>query len=575
MPFDAVFLKSMLTEINEVCLGGKVDKINMPERDRIVITVRTLGKNVKLLLCANANHPRVQMTDVVYDNPDVPPMFCMLLRKHISGGKIMSITQLSFERAIKFSFSVTNEFLEKETKSLVLEILGRQSNIILLDSEDRIIDSLKKVSFNEHASRQVMPGAKYKLPDSMNKLNPFLCEDAIREKIFADKSSLTADKLLMAYVMGLSPLISREIAFKADVLDVTACELSCEQKENLLDTLFSFLNSEKSANMLVGDKGPKDYSVCNIEQYGNKYQCRTYDSFSNLLDEYFSADERREILKTKSAEISRYINSTVEKISKKLVNQHEELAESKDREKYRIYGELITANINSIEKGASKCSLVNYYDENLAKLEVPLDPKISAAKNAQRYFKKYQKLKTAEEMLGSQIKNGKAELEYFEKLSALLELVQSPEEIDDIKNELIELGYLKRPSGAKKKQKPSQPHHFVSKNGFDIYVGRNNLQNDYLTHKFAAKNDYWLHALNLTGSHVILVANGKEVPDDDIVEAAEYAAYFSSGRGEEKVPVTYTPAKFVKKPNGAKPGFVIYSTSYTVYVSGNAKNQIT
>ncbi len=571
MPFDAVFLKSMTSEINKICLGGKIDKINMPERDRVIITVRTLGKNEKLLLCANANHPRVQMTEVSYDNPDVPPMFCMLLRKHITGGKITEITQLSFERAIKFSFSVTNEFLERETKSLVLEILGRQSNIILLDSEDRIIDSLKKVSYNENASRQVMPGAKYKLPDSMNKLDPFLNESAIREKVLSDKSSLSADKLLMAYVMGLSPLLSREIAYRSKVSDISSFEMSDSEKQQLIKTLFSFLNAEKSANMLIGDKGPKDYSVCEIEQYGDKYRSKEYNDFSSLLDEYFSADERREILKSKSAELSRYINSTVDKISKKLVNQQEELSESKDREKYKIYGELITANIHMIEKGASKCSLVNYYDENLDMIEVPLDPKISAAKNAQKYFKKYQKLKTAEEMLGSQIENGKAELEYFEKLSAQLELVQSPEEIDDIKNELIELGYLRRPSGTKKKQKPSHPHHFVTKNGFDIYIGRNNLQNDYLTHKFAAKNDYWLHALNLTGSHVILVTNGKEVSDDDIVEAAEYAAYFSSGRGEEKVPVTYTPAKFVKKPNGAKPGFVIYSTSYTVYVSGNKK----
>lgn len=575
MPFDAVFLKSMMLEINKVCLGGKVDKINMPERDRVVLTVRTLGKNEKLLLCANANHPRVQMTDVVYANPDVPPMFCMLLRKHLTGGKITEITQLSFERAIKFSFSVTNEFFERETKSLVLEILGRQSNIILLDSDDRIIDSLKKVSYNENATRQVMPGAKYKLPDSMNKLDPFLNETTIRDKIISDKSSLTADKLLMAYVMGLSPLISREIAHRSVVSDVTSFEMSESQKENLLNTLFSFLNAEKNATILLGDKGPKDYSVCEIKQYGDKYTNKKYDDFSTLLDEYFSATDRREILKSKSAEIARYINSTVDKISKKLINQHEELAESKDREKYKIYGELITANIHMIEKGASKCNLVNYYDENLAMTEVPLDPKISAARNAQKYFKKYQKLKTAEEMLGSQIENGKAELEYFEKLSAQLALAETPEEIEDIKNELVELGYLKRPSGIKKKQKPSQPHHFVTRNGFDIYIGRNNLQNDYLTHKFASKNDYWLHALNLTGSHVILVTNGKEVPDDDIVEAAEYAAYYSSGRGEEKVPITYTPVKFVKKPNGAKPGFAIFSTSYTVYVSGNAKNQIT
>ena len=329
MPFDAVFLKSMMNEINKVCLGGKIDKINMPERDRVVITVRTLGKNQKLLLCANANHPRVQMTDVIYPNPDVPPMFCMLLRKHITGGKITSVEQLSFERAIKFSFSVTNEFLERETKSLVLEILGRQSNIILLDSDDRIIDSLKKVSYNENATRQVMPGAKYRLPDSMNKLDPFTNEAAIREKILADKSSQTADKLLMAYVMGLSPLISREIAHRSKVFDVVSFEMSDSQKEQLLNKLFEFLYADKKANMLFGDKGPKDYSVCEIEQYGDKYSNKGYDNFSLLLDEYFSADERREILKSKSAEISRYISSTVDKINKKLINQLEELAESK------------------------------------------------------------------------------------------------------------------------------------------------------------------------------------------------------------------------------------------------------
>lgn len=570
MPFDAIFLKSMVAELNKACLGGKIDKVNMPEKDRILLSVRTLGKNVRILFCANANSPRIQMTDMPFDNPDVPPMFCMLLRKHILGGKITEIKQMSFERAVKFTFAVTNELFEKDTKSLVLEVLGRQSNVILLDSEDRIIDSLKKVSFNENASRQVLPGAKYKLPDSMNKINPFEDMPLIRAKIVNDTSSLSAEKLLMTYIMGLSPLISREIVSRCGVTGHTSAQLDQGQKSKLCDCFEGLLLGEYKPVMLINEKGSNDFTVCDIKQYGEDVTNREYESFSQLLDAFFTEDNIRESLQSKSASLTRFINSSIEKISKKLSNQLVELAESRDREKYKVYGELITANLHKIEKGASKCVLENYYDD-MQPLTVPLDSKISAAKNAQKYFKKYSKLKTAEEILGSQIEQGKAELDYFKKLADTLKLARTPDEIEDMRAELAQLGYIKEQTNRKKRSKPSVPYRFTSKNGFEIYVGRNNIQNDYLTHKFASKSDYWLHTLNITGSHVILVTNGKQVPDDDIVEAAEYAAYYSSARGEEKVPVTYTPAKFVKKPNGAKPGFVIYSTSDTIYVSGASK----
>lgn len=577
MPFDAVFLHAVVNEINGICVGGRVEKIYQPERDEVMLLMHTKNGNLRLLLSASVNNPRVQITKIQRENPEVPPMFCMLLRKHLIGARLESISQLSFERVAKLTFMTVNELGEESRKSLVLEVLGRQTNIVLTDENDSIIDSLHKTDISEKASRQIIHGVKYTLPDSYGKIDPLADTDRVVSALLDCEDTARPDKILMSNIMGFSPLIARELVYKAEIeADIDYSELDFSTRKRLADTVCEFLNKIKENRVtpylqeIEPDK-PKDFTVIFVSQYGEKYKNIPKSSFSALLDDFYEKKEKAERLKNKSSQLTKFCQNTLGKLEKKIVNQLSELKVSEDREKYRLYGELITANISMIEKGASFAMLPNYYEEGMPLVKVPLNPQYNAAKNAQVAFKKYAKLKTAEKVLREQIEKAKTESEYLASVLDLLSRAESEGEIADIRNELIEGGYVRRGSKdrAKKKSAASKPIEYTVSDGFTVLVGRNNTQNDYLSTKLARKEDLWLHVLGATGSHAIMITEGRAVTDEAVTDAAEIAAYHSSSRMGNNVGVTYTLAKNLKKPNGAKPGFVTYSTSRTAYVTPN------
>ena len=571
MPFDAVFLYALTDELKENLIGAKVSKVHMPKRDEVVLILRGYD-NQRLLLSANANYPRIHLTNEVKSNPDTPPMFCMLLRKHLTSAKIIDVEQLSFERVLRIRFTVYNELGDIENKSLILEILGRQSNIILTDGEDRIIDSLRRIDISEKGSRQIIPGIKYSLPDSQNKFNPITNFENIQNELLSSTKHDRADKVLISTVMGISPLLSREIVFKTFGEDVDFGELSEFKRQMLIKNLKVFfedvIEHKTKTTMLISEGGkPKDFTVVEIQQYGSLYKNVEFDSYSLLLEEYYREKDKIELLKNRSHDIAKIISNNTDKLKRKIALQTEELKECADREKYRIYGELLTANISTIEKGATSVRVQNYYDENLSEVTIPLDVKKSPSQNAQNYFKKYQKLKNAEIMLNKQIEAAKEEIEYFETISDLLNRAESEEDINEIRNELISEGYIKVNKKALKRAGKSNPLTFKSSDGFKIMVGRNNIQNDMLTFKMADKNDIWLHTLNIPGSHVIIFTENREPTEKTLNEAAVIAAFHSKSKMSQNVPVTYTKVKYVNKPSGAKPGFVIFTNYKTIYAT--------
>ncbi len=575
MPFDAVFLHSLVGEINKLCAGGRVEKIYQPERDEIMLLMHTKNGNMRLLVSASVNNPRVQITRLSRENPAAAPMFCMLLRKHLTGARLENVSQLSFERVAMLTFLATNELGDESRKSLILEVLGRQTNIILTDEDDSIIDSLRKTDISEKATRQIIPGVKYALPDSYGKLNPLTEAALIEERILSLESGERADKFIMSNVMGFSPLIARELVFRAEIdSEIPVSELDFLSRKRLAFEVCEFIKKIEEnrttpyLQRIESDK-LKDFTVISVSQYGEKYQNIEKNSFSELLDEYYDKKERAERMKNKAAQLTKFCQNTLSKLQKKTANQITELKASKDREKYRLYGELITANISTIEKGASFAMLPNYYEEGMPLIKVPLNPQHNAARNAQDAFKKYAKLKTAEKMLTEQIEKATVEAEYISSVLDLLSRCESESEIADIRSELITGGYIKRGSKDKKQKNNAggKPIEYSISAGFIVLVGRNNIQNDILAMKTANKDDLWFHVLGATGSHAILLTQGREVSDEAVTDAAEIAAFHSSSRMGNNVGVTCTKAKNLKKPNGSKPGFVTYSTSRTVYVT--------
>ncbi|MDP4153973.1 MAG: NFACT RNA binding domain-containing protein [Bacillota bacterium] len=572
MPFDAVFLHAMSQEINKKALGGKISKIHMPEKNEVVLVMRSLGENLRLLISANANYPRVQLTEVAKENPDAPPMFCMLLRKYLTSGKLIGFTQLSFERVVKLDFENINELGDIEKKSLILEVLGRRSNIILTDGEGRVIDSLFHIDISENQSRQIMSGIRYELPDSQNKYNPFTDFDRIESAILNEDTPILLEKMLISRVMGLSPLLAREIAFKAvGVWDCPVTELPSFSRKKIIKELSAFFDDLKagqhSPTMLIINGKPKDFTVTGIGQYGTSAECRTYGSYSDLLDAYYRERDEAERKKLRGQELTHLATNTISKLTKKISLQKDELAACADREKFRIFGELVTTNLAIIEKGAPFAELQNYY-EDMKTVRIPMDITKSPAQNAQQYFKKYQKLKTAENMIAEQIALAERELQYFESILEAVETAENEADFSEIRGELIAGGYLKNKNKkALNRGRTSKPMHFISSDKTDIYVGKNNIQNDQLTLKTAMKNDIWLHALNIPGSHVIISCGGKAPSDKTLLEAAMLAAFYSKFRMSQKVPITYTEVRHVKKPPGSKPGFVIFTDNKTLFVT--------
>ena len=569
MPLDAICLQGVVAELTPQVVGSRIEKVQQPARDQLVLLLRG-GK--RLLLCAGGGQPRLHLTEMLRDNPAQPPMFCMLLRKYLGSGIIQSLEQEPLERVVTLTISAADELGERSTFRLILETVSRRANLILADKDGRIIDCLRRIDFEMNPDRQVLPGLFYRLPAPPDKLSPLAVERDEFERMALSAGDTPADTWLVNTFNTLSPLTARELVFRAcGSVDAPAARIP-----GLWDCFSAWVKAVKDENftpvMLKRNGVPSDYTYEPIHQYGTAMEAETYDSFSHLLDDFFEKKEQAERAKQKGQDLLKTAATSASRIRRKLAAQEKELLDCRDRDKWRIYGELITANLYRMERGMSRLTTQNYYDPDCADVDIPLDVRLSPQENAAKYFKKYTKAKTAEKYLTEQLEKGRAELMYLESVQQELALAESEQDFNDIRSELADGGYLRRGGNGKKAafQRPSKPREFRSSAGLRILVGRNNRQNDRLTAKDAEKWDLWLHTQKIHGSHVILCTGGVEPDEQSLLEAASLAAYFSQAQGSTKVPVDYTPVKFVKKPAGARPGMVVYTTYNTLLADPDA-----
>lgn len=571
MAFDTICVKKTVEELNSVLLGGRVDKIHQPEKDELMISVRTFGGAHKLVISASANNSRIHFTETSKENPKAPPMFCMLLRKHLSGGKIIKISQSRHERIVEIDIEAYNDLGDLTVKHLICEIMGRNSNIILCRDDYRIIDSAKHVDFTQSSVRQILPGCAYAAPPAQEKI-AILSDDIKNVSLDFSHDGLHPDKAIMEAVSGISPIIARELVFLATVSSSKVCgELSDTDKENIRSELIGFAENIVFKPCIIFDTNgkPLDFSATEIRQYGSSLQAQYYDSMSEVVRRFYAERDKKERMRQKSADLTKLLTNKLERCTKKLVIQEKTLKDAESKEKYKIYGDLVTANLYRIADGAASVTVSNYYEPDCPEIEIELSPMLSASKNAQRYYKLYQKLKNAEVEVEKQKIACLADIEYLESTLSAVENSTSESDLNAIRTEMAEQGYIKQKKTGKKEAKSqSKPMHFVSSDGFDIYVGKNNTQNDYLTLRFANSSDIWFHTKKIHGSHtVIKLGIDKDVPKNTMLEAAQLAAYYSKARESSQVPVDYTQIKNVKKPSGAKPGMVIYDNYNTVYVT--------
>ena len=579
MAFDAIAVRSLVNELNERIINSRIDKISQPERDEIIIHCRTFTENLKLVLSASSAHPRLHLTSVLKKNPQTAPMFCMLLRKHLGSGKITKIEQSGFERIVKFSIESYNELGDLTTKYLIIEIMGRHSNIILTDNEYKILDSIKHIDFTISSVRQILPGLTYAEPPLQDKI-PLI--DFTNENNLNLSLPERCDKAIISQISGISPMIARELVYNTFFrTDIMANSLNSNQaaalKLNVLKMCQNIKNNTFSPCMVTDISSGKilDFSAFKISQYENAAKVTQFESMNVLVDEFYSTRDMHERMKQKSADLTKLLANSIERTAKKLVILKRTLDDAKDREKYKIKGDLITANIYAIEQGVDKVTVNNYYEDGMPEITITLDPSLSPSQNAQKYYKKYNKAKTAQIHAKKQYDITECDLEYLESTLSALENAETESDLNAIRRELTDEGYLnKKPDKKRRKDEVSKPMHFLSSDGFDIYVGRNNTQNDYLTLKFSNTSDMWFHTKNIHGSHtVIKLGLDKNIPDSTLREAAEIAAYYSKARESSQVPVDYTQIKNVKKPNGAKPGMVIYDHYNTIYVTPKAPDE--
>ncbi len=563
MPLDAICLQGVVGELAPQLTGSRIEKIQQPARDQIILLLR--GSR-RLFLNAGANQPRIHLTEQLRDNPSQPPMFCMLLRKHLSGGIIESVRQEPLERVVTLTVLASDEMGERSRFTLVWEGMPRRANLILCDRDGRIIDCLRRVDLEAEQDRQVLPGLFYRLPTRQDKRSPL----SVTEEEFAALLGRAApdaplDGWLLDTFTAISPLVARELTVRA----CGSTDAPVSQGSALWDVFSRWqrdVNENTFTPTLIKRNGSlADFTYGPVTQYGTYAETEIYDSFSHLLDDFYEKREQAERVKQKGRDLLKTATTARDRVRRKLAAQEKELAACLDRDHLRICGELITANLYRMERGQSRLTAQNYYDENCADMDIPLDVRLPPQENAARYFKQYAKAKTAEKYLTAQLQRGREELQYLESVLQELAQAESEQDFNDIRTELTDGGYL-RGRGKKQPgfQRASKPREFRSSAGLRILVGRNNRQNDRLTTKDADKRDIWLHTQKIHGSHVILCTDGTEPDEQSLMEAASLAAYFSQAQGSTKVPVDYTPVKFVKKPAGAKPGMVVYTTYQTM-----------
>ena len=571
MPLDAICLRALLGELTPEITGAKVEKVQQPARDQVILLLRG-GR--RLYLNAGVSLPRIQLTELPRENPAAPPMFCMLLRKHLTGGRIRSVTQPPMERVVRLDFDVTDELGQAGTRSLVLEAMGRRSNLILLDGEEIIIDCLRRVDLEMSLQRQVLPGMRYRLPPSGERLDPSAAEaETLLRTMERENPEHELSGWITAALSGFSPLVAREIAFRVcGRCDGRIGELSSEEREAAAALIRELACAEQefcfTPNLLLRGGAPVDFTYLPIGQYGPETELRQLESFSKLLDCYTEEKERRERIRQKGQDLLKAAGNARDRTARKLLNQKKEYAATQDREEYRKKGELITANLYRMQRGERELRAQDYYRDGAPELVIALDPLLTPQQNAAKYYKLYTKAKTAESYLRELIEKGEEELRYLESVLQEIAQAESEQDFNEIRAELTAGGYLRRQSDGKKQPKrPSPYREFRSSAGIPITVGRNNTQNDRLTLKDADKRDVWLHVQKLHGSHVILRTGGAEPDEQSLCEAAMLAAWYSEGAESSSVPVDYVPVRYVKKPAGGKPGMVIYTNQRTLFVT--------
>ena len=574
MALDGAFLSQLKKEIENQAIGGRIEKINQPSREVLILTMRWHKGGGKLLLCAAPEGPRIHFTNQAPENPKAPPMFCMLLRKHLTGAKLLSVSQMGLDRVLHLEFEARSELGDIEKITVVIEIMGRHSNIILVHEDGRILDSIKRVGIETSSVRQVLPGLEYANPPAQDKLDITAHRPPdIMSRLRAGKD-IELSKGLMEVLEGFSPLLCREVAYyvTGGVETIISQLLSPSQIDRLLFYLDRISKTIQSGDispvMILEPSGrPRDFSFIDIRQYGLSMVTKGYKNLSELLDSFYSDRDRVERVRQRSGDLLKLLSNTTDRISRKLAAQREELKVCADRDKYKINGDILSANLYSIKKGDNSARVENFYDPNGELIDIELDTTLSPAENAQRYYGLYRKASTAEKMLIKLIEQGKSELAYLDSVFDVLTRADGEGDLDAIRQELAQEGYVKRSGkpGAQKEQK-LPPLRFYTGDGVLISVGRNNLQNDHLTLKEAHKDDIWLHTQKIPGSHVIISAHKGNVSGETIELAATLAAYHSKARTSSKVPVDFALVRHVKKPSGAKPGMVIYDSFKTVIV---------
>jgi predicted ribosome quality control (RQC) complex YloA/Tae2 family protein len=556
MSFDGLFTRAMTKELKETLQSGRINKIHQPYKNEIIMIIRANGKNHKLLLSAHPSYARMQLTEENYENPSVPPMFCMLLRKHLEGYMIEDIHQVGLDRMIIMEVKGRNEIGDVSYKQLIIEIMGRHSNIILVDKErSMILDSIKHISPSMNTHRTVLPGHEYRQPPEQDKRNPLeATNDTILRAI--DFNSGKIDKQLVQNFAGLSPLVAKEVTHLAGLANqntIPPSFLSLMKKMKEHQYKPTFISGEKEVF----------YSIDLEHVKGEK---QSFSTLSSLLDRYFYQKAARDRVKQQANDLERFVKNEKEKNENKIKKLELTLEDAKKADHYQLLGELLTSNLYAVERGMESIDVINYYDEEGETITIPLNPQKTPSDNAQLYFSKYQKAKNATKIVHEQIEKAKEEIQYFDQLLQQLESA-STRDVEEIREELEEEGYLKTRRKTKKKKGNEKPllEQYTSTDGESILVGKNNKQNDYLTNRVANKNDIWLHTKDIPGSHVVIKAD--QPSEQTIKEAANIAAYFSKARESSSVPVDFTEVKQVKKPKGAKPGFVIYEGQQTVYVT--------
>ncbi|WP_418462561.1 Rqc2 family fibronectin-binding protein [Frisingicoccus sp.] len=571
MAFDGIVISSLVWELNERLTNGRINKIYQPENDAIVLTVKNNRNNYRLLLSASPSLPLAYLTEDTGTNPMAAPNFCMLLRKHISGGRIVSIIQPEMERIIKFEIEHLNELGDLCTKFLIVELMGKHSNIIFCQPDGTIIDSIKHISLNVSSVREVLPGRSYFIPNTMLKMNPTsIGAEDFMEKVLS--KPLPVGRAIYTSLTGISPLIAEEICFRASIdSGISTSGLSNVEKLHLFGVFSRLMedveNHRFTPVIIYRGKEPAEFSALPLTCYSD-CESRNFDSISTVLRSYYAEKNASTRIRQKSHDLRHVVSTALDRTRKKYDLQLKQLKDTEKREKYKIYGEMLNTYGYGLEEGAKSLTCLNYYTNR--EITVPLDSQLSPQENAKKYFERYGKLKRTFEALSTLTEETREEMEHLDSISTALDLAQTEGDLAQIKEELIQAGYVKRHTSGKnaKKQKlTSQPLHYISSDGYDIYVGKNNLQNEELTFKFANGGDWWFHAKGIPGSHVVVKTGGDELPDRTFEEAARLAAYYSKNRSSEKVEIDYIQRKHVKKPNSGKPGFVIYHTNYSMMIA--------